>query len=209
MPIQSSQCGIPSTAEAYSMNFTVVPQSALGYLTLYPRGQNQPTVSTLNAGTGKVTANAAIVPAGTNGHIIVFASNATDVVIDVNGYFAPPGTGGLSLYTVTPCRVLDSRLSSGAPLKTTTSVNMAIDQCGAPSTAPAYVANATVVPTGSLGYLTLWPEGGTQPNVSTLNAIDGVVTSNLAIVPGTNGNVSAFPSNPTQLIIDLFGYFAP
>ena len=47
-------------------------------------------------------ANAAIVPAGTGGDISVFVTNASDVVLDVNGYFAPPATGGLSLYTVTP-----------------------------------------------------------------------------------------------------------
>jgi len=29
------------------------------------------------------------VPAGTGGAISVFASNATDLLIDINGYFAP------------------------------------------------------------------------------------------------------------------------
>ena len=52
-----------------------------------------------------------------------------------------------------------------------------------PSTAQAYVFNATVVPPGALGYLTLWPDGEDQPMVSTLNAIDGAITSNMAIVP--------------------------
>jgi len=33
-----------------------------------------------------VVANAAIVP-GTNGSISVFVSNATDLIVDVNGYF--------------------------------------------------------------------------------------------------------------------------
>jgi hypothetical protein len=45
----------------------------------------------------------------------VFTTDATDLVIDINGYFAPQGPGGLSLYTVTPCRVLDSRLPAGTP----------------------------------------------------------------------------------------------
>jgi hypothetical protein len=60
----------------------------------------------LNALTGTVTANAAIVPAGTAGSVDVFASNPTDLVIDVNGYFAPMATGGLSLYGVAPCPVV-------------------------------------------------------------------------------------------------------
>jgi hypothetical protein len=42
-----------------------------------------------------------------------------------------------------------------------------------------------------------------------LNAIDGSITSNMAIVPTANGSVSAFGSNPTHLILDISGYFAP
>jgi hypothetical protein len=69
--------------------------------------------------------------------------------------------------------------------------------------------NATVVPPVRLGYLTLWPDGENQPIVSTLNANDGSVTSNMAIVPTINGNIDAFSSNPTQLILDISSYFAP
>jgi hypothetical protein len=47
-----------------------------------------PNVSTLNY-YGSVAANAAIVPAGTNGAINVYVVDPTDVLIDINGYFAP------------------------------------------------------------------------------------------------------------------------
>ncbi len=56
--------------------------------------------------------------------------------------------------------------------------------------------NATVVPQGGLGFLTLWPQGIAQPLVSTLNAIDGAVTSNMAIVPTTNGEIQAASTVP-------------
>ncbi len=69
--------------------------------------------------------------------------------------------------------------------------------------------NATVVPPGSLDYLTLWPAGEAQPYVSTLNALDGAITSNMAIVPTNNGSIDAFFSNSTNLILDISGYFAP
>ena len=62
-------------------------------------------------------------------------------------------------------------------------VNVEGSACAPPSNATAYVFNATVVPPGSMPYLTLWPDGETQPNVSTLNAYDGFITSNMAIVP--------------------------
>ena len=58
--------------------------------------------------------------------------------------------------------------------------------------AQAYVFNASVVPYGALGYLTLWPDFTNQPLVSTLNALDGSISSNMAIVPSTNGSVDAY-----------------
>jgi hypothetical protein len=209
-PILSGPCNLPATAKAYSMNFTAVPQGPLGFLTTWPADQPQPLVSTLNANLGGVTANAAIVPAAVNGDISVFVSNPSDVVIDVNGYFAPPAAGGLSLFALTPCRVLDTRT---APVKPPTAspfdVSVALSGCGAPATAKSFVLNATVVPPGPFGFLTLWPQGTTQPLVSTLNAIDGAITSNMAIVPTINGAISAFGSHPVQLILDMSGYFAP
>lgn len=91
-PILSSACGIPSTAKSSSLNITIVPlgspQGPVGYLAVWPSGSPQPLVSTLNSLTAGTIANAAIVPAGTNGSIDVFVSNTTHVIIDINGYFA-------------------------------------------------------------------------------------------------------------------------
>ena len=208
LPILKSKCSIPNTAQAYSFNFTAVPHVPLGYLTVWPMGQDQPVVSTLNALTATVVANAAIVPAGAGGDISAFASNDSDLVIDVNGYFAAPGSGGLSLYPAVPCRVLDTRHGVGQFVATIV-VDAVNSVCKLPSQAQAYVFNATVVPPAPLGYLTLWPDGGQQPGVSTLNAIDAAVTSNMAIVPNTNGRIDAFASNLTQLVLDISSYFAP
>jgi hypothetical protein len=206
--LRTGSCNLPSDAAAYSLNVTAVPQGSLPYLTIWPSGQSQPTASTLNAPTGTVVANGAIVPAGTNGDVTVYVGGTSDVVIDVNGYFAAPGAGGLSLYATTPCRVLDTRNGAGS-FTGVLSVNVESSMCAPPSSAQAYVVNATVVPSGTLGYLTLWPAGQTQPQVSTLNAYDGVISSNMAIVPTINGSINAFAANPTQLILDLFGYYAP
>ena len=82
--------------------------------------------------------------------------------------------------------------------------------CGASSLAQAYVFNASVVPVGGLGYLTLWPDGATKPLVSTLNSWDGTVVANAAIVPaGTGGAIDVYVTNPTHVILDINGYFAP
>ena len=207
-PLKSSNCALPANAQVYSLNVTAVPKGTLDYLTMWPSGEPQPLVSTLNATTGAVTANAALVPAGANGDISVYVSNASDVVLDLDGYFATPARNGLSLYTTTPCRILDTRKSSGL-FDGNLPVAVEPSACAPSSTAQAYVLNTTVVPSGSLGFLTLWPAGENQPLVSTLNAADGAVTSNMAIVPTSNGNIQTFSSNPTQLILDISSYFAP
>ena len=211
LPLLSSSCNVPGTATAYSLNFTAIPANGiLGYLTVYPTGAAQPVVSTLNAPTGTIVANAAIVPAGTAGSIDVYATDTTDLVVDINGYFAAPGTGGLSFYPVSPCRVLDSRNPLGTPpFMGLINVNVIGSGCASVSTAQAYAFNATVVPPAPLGYLTLGPEGGAQPVVSTLNALDGSITSNMAIVPASNNAISAYAANNTYLILDMSGYFAP
>jgi hypothetical protein len=164
-------------------------------------------VSALNAPTGAVTANAAIVAAGSNGDVTFFPSNDTDLVIDTNGYFAPGGSGGLSLYSVPPCRVLDTRAST--QVFTGNLLVPISGWCGVPLNASAVVVNATVVPSASLGYLTLFPSGSAAPLAASLNASDAAITSNMAIVPLTAGNLTAFSSNNTQLILDVSGYFAP
>jgi hypothetical protein len=212
-PMLESSC-IPSGLNplAYSLNFTVVPNPSgqqLGYLSVWPTGESQPVVSTLNNPTATVVANAAIVPAGTGGAVDVYAYNTTDLLIDINGYFAAPGQGGLSMYPVTPCRVLDTRQNNGQPFKGEKTVNVVGSACAPPSNAAAYIFNATAVPPGSMPYLTLWPDGEQQPVVSTLNAYDGFITSNMAIVPTNNGSIDAYAYALTQLILDISGYFAP
>jgi hypothetical protein len=213
-PIQSSPCGVPSTAQAYSLNVTVVPHGFLGFLTAYPTGKPVPLASTLNSLDGTVLANAAIVPAGTpNGSLSFYASNTTDLVVDINGYFAPPASGGLNFYTVDPDRLVDTRGSpsplGGPVLDGNTSRTFPLaSNCGLPSNASAYSLNVTVQPAGFLGYLTAWPTGTTRPLVSTLNSLKGLVVANAALVPaGTSRSVDVYAANQTHVIIDTNGYF--
>ena len=179
-------------------------------MTVWPTGQTRPTVSTLNDIPGQIIANAAIVTAGATGKVSVYPTNDTDLIIDINGYFAAAGSGGLSLYGVQPCRVIDTRNAGGAFSGTLSPPVDVVDTgCAASSLAQAYVFNASVVPQGGLGYLTLWPDGANRPVVSTLNALDGSISSNMAIVPTNNGKVDAYASGITQLILDISSYFAP
>ncbi len=216
-PIPLGPCGFPAAARGYSLNVTVVPAGYLGYLTTWPTGQVQPNASTLNSWAGKIVANAALVPGGSNESISVYVSNPTNVILDGNGYFAAPGSAGaLTFYPVTPCRVADTRNAvgpfGGPKMEAGPARTFAIPagSCSVPSTAAAYSLNVTVVPDGPLAYLTTWPAGSAQPGVSTLNSFDGSVVANAAVVPaGTSGAISVYVTNPTHLILDINGYFVP
>ena len=156
-PLPQGACNIPSTAAAYSLNITVVPPPGgiLGYLTIWPTGKSQPLVSTMNSLDGRIKANAAIVPAGASGAVNVFVSNTTNVVLDIDGYFAPVGNSTLAFYPLTPCRVLDTRKPNGPLGGPFLSANQERDfpvldsPCIPPNVnAAAYSLNVTVVPVG-------------------------------------------------------------
>lgn len=156
-----------------------------------------------------------LAPAGVSGSIAMNSSNDIHAIVDVNGYFS---TAGLTFYPLTPCRVVDTRAGygkDGTPfgppsLSTTARIfPVSSSSCGIPSNAQAYSFNVTAVPQGPLGYLSIWPANQPYPYVSTLNALDGGVTANAAIVPAGDGRVQVVAGNPTDLIIDVNGYFAP
>lgn len=217
-PLPSGRCGIPWEATAYSLNVTVVPGTPLAFVTLWPTGQSRPLVSTLNSFDARVKANAAIVPAGLDGSVSVFATDGTDVILDVNGYFLPSNLANLAtssmFVSLSPCRVADTRQSgvNGSPslaAGSTRSFNLRSSNCGSIVNASAYSINITAIPkAASLGYLTVWPTGQSRPLVSTLNSFTGTVVANSAIVPaGTNGEISIFATDATDVVIDVNGYF--
>ena len=141
----------------------------------------------------------------------------------------------LTFIAITPCRLVDTRGgtfngispfsgpsipgtgSITIPVQSTTeaSTNTAPAPCGViPSIAQAYSFNVTVVPHsgGAVDYVSLWPAGGTQPFVATLNDPQGIIAANAAIVPAGAplGGISVYNAGPatTDVVIDMNGYFA-
>jgi len=124
----STRCNIPSSAQAYSLNFTVVPSGFLGYLSAWPTGNRpSPDVSILNSLTGQVIANAAVIPAGTSGSFDVFVTNVTEVVIDINGYYVFPSATPLNGTASAPA-VTFGNTSTG--LFSTAANTVSIGTCG-------------------------------------------------------------------------------
>lgn len=115
---------------------------------------------------------------------------------------------------VTPCRVLDTRNPAGplgGPIMigaSTRTFPIASNSCGIPATASGYSMNITVIPRGSLRYITLWPTGQPMPTTATMVSLYGQILSNAALVAsGTSGSVNLFVTDTTDVIIDLNGYF--
>jgi serine protease len=126
-------------------------------------------------------------------------------------------SAGLKFYTLTPCRVVDTRLENGAygsPALNhdTTRSFVMTGQCGIPATAKAVSLNATIAgPTSGPGFLTLYPGGTVRPMVSMLNYRAGLTRANNAIAPlGADGSLTAYiaqGAGTADLIIDVNGYF--
>lgn len=228
----SPGCQNLPAAAAYSLQMTLVPGThssgaPVAYVTAYPSGPNTPGISNTNSLSGYVVANSAIVPASSNGTIDVVAYNATNLILDVNGYFAADdGSGrGLAYFPVPQCRVLSTvgsthQGSFGPPALTPTAdrtIQVGGGACGGiPSTARAFALNAWVQPNGlSMPYLTLWPAGLPWPNISQLNAFEGQTVANSAIVPASfgqpgvpDGSIHIRVANQTNVGLEVAGYFA-
>ena len=117
--LSSTQCSIPSGAQAYSLNVTVLPPGPLGYLILWPEGQDQPNTVTVDDITGDIRNNAVIMPAGISGGGVSAVVNATtDLVIDINGYYAPLDAGPTHAYFSNNANDVTIRLGSPSQLVT-------------------------------------------------------------------------------------------
>ena len=79
---------------AAMLNVTIVPGAFSGFLKVYPSNVAPPPASFVNYRPFTQVANAGTIQTGfmVNRDIEVFASTDTDVVIDVMGYYAQPGT---------------------------------------------------------------------------------------------------------------------
>jgi len=118
-----------------------------------------------------------------------------------------------------PCRLLDTRnniypLGGGGPFAANEVRSYTLPgSCGLPSGTDAVSLNITVTNTQSnpFGFIKIWPQGGTEPNVSTLNwSTGGVTESNAAIVPLSGGGGITIRSGNagSDVLLDVNGYFS-
>jgi len=120
----------------------------------------------------------------------------------------------LDFYTLTPCRVLDTRAASDGPALAPGErrIVAVAGTCGVPASAKAIAANATVVAPASDGFLTLFAGNLTPPATSVLNLKPGRFRANNAVlVLASDGSGTVAVQNSSagasNLLLDVSGYF--
>ena len=215
---------IPASARAVTGNITTV-QSGGGYLTLYPSDTAQPLVANSNYNPNEILNNVFTVGLGAgDGAFKIFVTSNTHAVVDVTGYYAPPGAGGLYFHPLPkPIRLLETRAgftgcdAPGAPIVggaggiRSQQARINCDNVTIPANAQAVVGNATSVNSSGAGsgYLTLWPGNASQPLVASSNFLPGqVLNAPFTVGLAASGEFNIFTTNTTDLVIDLLGYYS-
>jgi hypothetical protein len=210
---------IPNTAAVITGNITTVLPPA-GYLTLYPSNSAQPLVANSNYASNEVLNNVFTVGLGDDGAFKIFVTSNTEVVVDVTGYYAPPGTGGLYFHRLpAPVRLLETRagfsgcLTPGTPLPGNTDTSQtATGACtGIPASARAIVGNATTVNPQGTGFpfLTLFPADAAAPLAASSNYLPGqVMNAPFTVGLSSTGAFKIRPTTQTDLIVDVLGYYS-
>lgn len=211
--VQVSGVAAPVGAQAVALNVTAVGPDEPGYVQVYPCGA--PTgaeISTINYLPGDVRPNSAIVPVDADGRVCVRTKAASDVIIDITGYFGP---AGLEFQPFVPLRLFDSRATEpelnaitggGRPGADSVLRIPIAGQRGVPADARAVTVNLTAVDVEGGTFLTAFP-CGERPEVSNLNIGPGQLSvANGAVVElAPDGALCVYTKNPVHVIVDVNG----
>ena len=207
------------SATAVALNVTVTNTTASGWLAVYPAGGPLPVLSNLNWVAGETVPNLVIVPVGANGQITFYNPNGkTDVVVDLEGYFALEAAGSTagSYVPLTPARITDTRAGSGYPNSGSTlgpgsTLDIQVTGVGGvlATGVTSALMNVTVTDTTAAGFLTVYPQGAIRPLASNLNWVAGDTVANRVVVPvGPMGQITVYnPTGNTDVVVDVDGYF--
>ena len=125
----------------------------------------------------------------------------------------------LSFFTLTPCRLADTRNPAGPSGGPALAANRARNfpasgRCGIPPDAKAIAVIVTTVSQTDFGDLRLYPAAAAPPVASTINFAANHVRANNALIPlGSAGQVAVLCDMPpgstgtTHFLMDVFGYF--
>jgi hypothetical protein len=189
---------IPANASAVVVNVTATGEAADGFLTLWPCGSDRPAdASVLNFQKGIDRANLSLAKVGDGGKVCIYSSAATNVVVDVMGYF----TGDSTFTPQTPARLLDTRKTAIVAAGGRAVVTV-------PAGLKAVALNVASVSAAADGYATVWPCDEAQPDASNVNYAGGGAVANAVIVKvGPSNTVCIFSDKASHYLADLSGSF--
>jgi hypothetical protein len=205
----------PGTNNPITVNTINPGSNALFYVPNEP-----PTYDTEFDGfTVVLTCRAAVNPGVPNTMRLVIA-DAGDEILDSAVFLQANGISSNPigpLQPITPDRILDTRLETASPGLSTesivpagTSISVKVTGGDVPSTALAVALNVTATDGAAAGFLTVYPDGGTQPDTSSVNFLQGAASPNTVVAKiGTDGRIRIFASASVQVIVDVFGWFGP
>ena len=176
--------------------------------------------SNLNFSAGPASTNLVIAQVGVDGKVAIYNNvGTTDVIADVEGWFAAPATPptGSTYFGMNPSRILDTRDGTGTggvggPLGADGTIDLTVaGVAGVPASGvTSVVLNVTATDSsGPESYLTLFPAGTARPVASNLNFVAGETVPNLVIVRVQSGRVSIFNHvGSTDVVADVQGWFS-
>ena len=82
-----TRAGVPTHASAAVLIVTMTGAQESGYATVYPCGGPPPSASNLNYVRGSTIPNAVVSQIGGDGKICIYTQSATDLLVDITGYF--------------------------------------------------------------------------------------------------------------------------
>ena len=212
---------VPAGASAVALNITGVEPDEAGYMTVWPCDVPRPEASNLNFTRGAVVANGVIAPVGASGKVCIYSNQASDLLVDIAGWFAGGDADTAAFSGTTPNRFIDTRNAIGAP-KARIPANgiLRVPMAGAsvlrtdgspaniPAGATAVAVNVTAVNPSAAGYLTVWPCATPQPVASNVNFLAGSVVANGVVAPvGPDGAICVYSNQQTDILVDVLGWF--
>jgi IPT/TIG domain len=208
--------GVPGNATATIVNVTATGGTASSFFTVFPGGTSLPLASNLNFVAHQTVANLVTVPIGSGGVNVFNLAGTADVVVDLEGYFAPgPGPAG-TYNPVRPARITDTRAGSGQTnaghrLGANSTLFVPVNGAGGvPATGvSAVVLNVTAVGPSGSSFLTVFPHGTGLPLASNLNFTPGKVVPNRVVVPVASGGVDIYnQQGSVDVVVDTGGWFS-
>jgi hypothetical protein len=208
--------GVPAGAVAAVLNVTAVDPTAAGYLTVFPEGTTRPTVSNLNFAAGTTVPNLVTVALSASGGMVSIYLNtgSSNVLVDVEGYYATPVTTSGLYNPLSPSRAFGSLPIGGAiGAGVTTAVTVVGGTTGVPTTASAVVLNVTAAHATLPSFLTVFPAGKTRPTASNLNfgaqAPLQAIANRVTVGVGTSGQIEVYNLTGTVNVdVDVDGYYS-